>query len=122
MATLLFKLKGVPDDEADEVRTLLNENNIDFYETPPSIWGVSMEAIWLRDDTQLDTAKQLLTTYQQQLAIRVKEEYQALEKEGQAPSLWRKFKEDPMQFIVFTLIIALIIYLSIQPFMSLSAD
>ena len=65
MAHLLFKLKGVPETEADEVRALLTEHQIDFYETPPSIWGVSMEAIWLRDDEQLVTAQQLLHEYQQ---------------------------------------------------------
>jgi len=121
MATLLFKLKGVPDNEANEVRALLNKNNIDFYETPPSIWGVSMEAIWLPDNRQSEEAKQLLSGYQQELKIRVKEEYEELERQGQSPNLWRKFKEDPMQFIVFTLIIALIVYLSIQPFMSLGS-
>jgi len=32
MPILLFSLRGVPDDEADEVRELLTEQNIDFYD------------------------------------------------------------------------------------------
>lgn len=122
MAKLLFKLKGVPDSEADEVRQLLDQHNIEFYETPPSIWQVSMEAIWLRDDEQLEQAKQLLAEYQQQLSTRVKEEYAELEKQGQAPNLWSRFKENPMQFIVFAMIIALVLYLSITPFTSLGSN
>ena len=48
MALLLFRLRNVPDDEADEVRHLLNENSIEFYETSAGNWGISMPAIWLR--------------------------------------------------------------------------
>ena len=33
MRVLLFKLNGVPEDEADEVRALLADHGIDFYET-----------------------------------------------------------------------------------------
>ncbi len=119
MATLIFKLKGVPEEEADAIRQLLEENNIDFYETPPSIWGVSMEAIWIKEDAQVEQAKQLIATYQQQLQQQVREEYEALAREGKQPTLWRKLKEDPLQFIVFMLIIAAILYLSVKPFLSL---
>lgn len=120
MAQLLFKLKGVPESEADEVRALLNEHKIEFYETPPSIWGVSMEAIWLRDEEQLTAARQLLHEYQIALQQRVRQEYEEQHQAGSSPTLWSKIKEDPLQFIVFSVIIALILYLSIKPFMSLS--
>lgn len=120
MAQLLFKLKGVPESEADEVRALLNEHKIEFYETPPSIWGVSMEAIWLRDEEQLTAARQLLHEYQIALQQRVRQEYEEQRQAGSSPTLWSKIKEDPLQFIVFSVIIALILYLSIKPFMSLS--
>jgi len=120
MAKLLFKLKGVPETEADEVRELLNEHKIDFYETPPSMWGVSMEAIWLRDEEQLMNAQQLLHEYQQQLQQRMQQEHEEQQQAGNAPTLWGKIKEDPLQFIVFSVIIALILYLSIKPFMSLA--
>ena len=41
MTTLLLNLRQVPDDEAEEVRALLNEHRIAFYETTPSLWGIS---------------------------------------------------------------------------------
>jgi hypothetical protein len=31
MAKLLFRMRHVPDDEAQEVRALLEQNNIDFF-------------------------------------------------------------------------------------------
>jgi len=47
MTTLLLNLRRVPDDEADEVRALLERHDIPFYETTPSLWGVSAGGIWL---------------------------------------------------------------------------
>ena len=39
MAKILFRLNGVSDDEANDVRELLSNNAIDFYETSPGNWG-----------------------------------------------------------------------------------
>jgi hypothetical protein len=33
MALLLFPLRNVPDDEAEDIRDVLSENSISFYET-----------------------------------------------------------------------------------------
>ena len=52
MPELLFKLRNVPDDEAEEVRQLLNDHEINFYETRAGGWGISMPGIWLPDDRQ----------------------------------------------------------------------
>ena len=49
MAKLLLNLRHVPQDEADEVRELLSTNGIDYYETRPSLWGISAGGIWLHD-------------------------------------------------------------------------
>ena len=64
MAKILFRLNGVPDDETNDVRELLTNNAIDFYETSSGNWGVSMPAIWLSDDDQFEKAKALLDAYQ----------------------------------------------------------
>ena len=42
MATLVFRLKYVPDEEADDIRQLLADHDIDFYETSAGRWQVSM--------------------------------------------------------------------------------
>lgn len=37
MSKILFRLNGVPEDEIEEIRELLIEHAVDFYETPPEI-------------------------------------------------------------------------------------
>ncbi|MDN5848716.1 MAG: DUF6164 family protein, partial [Nitrococcus sp.] len=60
MSIILLNLRGVPEDEAEEIRDLLTEHGVAFYETLPSRWGISMGAIWLRDEHQREEAKQLI--------------------------------------------------------------
>jgi len=50
MSKILFRLNGVSEDEIEDVRELLTEHDIDFYETPPGNWGISMPAIWVKED------------------------------------------------------------------------
>ena len=64
MAKLLFKLRNVPADEADEVRAWLQDHAIDFHETPPGPWGISSAGLWVNDDADLDRAKALMADYQ----------------------------------------------------------
>ena len=45
-----MNLRHVPDDEADEIRTLFEAHGIRYYETPPSRWGISMGGFWTHDD------------------------------------------------------------------------
>ena len=65
MARLLFNLRNVPDDEADEVRALLDAHGLDWYETRPGPWGVSAGGLWLRDAGDWPRARGLLDGYQQ---------------------------------------------------------
>ncbi len=119
MSVLLFKLKNVPDDEAEEVRALLREHEIRFYETPPSRWGVSMEAIWLEDDGQLATARQLLDEYQKVRMLRAQAEYQRQRAAGQAPGLLDRIKAHPLQFFAIIAFVLFILYVSTVPFLEL---
>ncbi len=81
MAKILFRLHGVPDDEADDVRELLANHGIDFYETSAGNWGVSMPAIWLINEDQFEKARALLDTYQNERTHRMRAEYARLERE-----------------------------------------
>jgi hypothetical protein len=64
MSKLLLNLRNVPDDEADEVREWLAREDIAFYETTPSPWGISAGGIWVSDDAQIVRAKALMADYQ----------------------------------------------------------
>lgn len=112
MAKILFRLNGVSDDEADDVRELLTNNDIDFYETSPGNWGVSMPAIWLRDAGQFKQARALLDEYQKERGIRVRAEYELLKKEGKHRTFFDAVKEHPVRFAVHLGLALLVIYLS----------
>ena len=49
MAHLLFRLRHVTDEEAMEVRQLLDEHGFDVYETQAGFFRLGVDAIWLRN-------------------------------------------------------------------------
>jgi hypothetical protein len=82
MAKLLFNLRNVPDDEADEVRQLLTANGVDWYETRPGPWGISTGALWLHDAAAYPEARRLLDGYQQSRREHAREEVRLHGREG----------------------------------------
>lgn len=114
MALLLFNLRGVPEDEADEVRALLIERDIDFYETSAGNWGISMPGLWLRNDADLEKAKDVLNAYQQQRFITSRENYLLLKRTGQQKTLLKAFAEKPLQYCAYLFAMFLVIYVSIK--------
>ena len=119
MPVRLFQLRGVPEDEAEEVRDLLQRNAIVFYETPPGNWGISSPALWLNDDADADRARNLIDDYQAQRALRERARYEALKAEGAEPTVWRALRRDPLKVIGLAAVAALVAYLSIAPFVDL---
>lgn len=118
MAKLLFRLRNVPEDEAAEVRQLLDEGGIETYETDAGNWGISLPAIWLENDAEYERAKVLLDAYQHQRAIRVRAEYEQLRSQGQHPSLLTTLREQPLRVIMYCIAICVILYLSLGSFLS----
>lgn len=114
----LFMLGGVPDDEADEVRMLLGEAGIDYYEVPASFLGVSPASLWLHDSDELGRAKALIDAYQAERAMRARDEYDRLRQEGRHRTFAGALKEHPFRSLLFFAIIALILYLSLSPFLN----
>jgi hypothetical protein len=116
MPILLFRLNGVPDDEADDVRALLAEHQIDWYETDAGRWGFSIAAIWLRDDARVAEARDLIADYQRARETRVRSEYETLRAEGRDETLFERFRSAPVRFVIYLVLIAAIIYLMLLPF------
>lgn len=116
MSALLFSLRHVPDDEAEEIRQLLASNGLEFYETPAGRWGISAPAIWLHDQGQLQKAKSLLDSYQKERFIRRRQEFESLKNQGRHRTIVRAIADDPLRFVVYLAVIAVVLYLSIVPF------
>lgn len=119
MSILLLNLRGVPEDEVQEIRDLLTEHGILFYETPPSRWGISMGAIWLRDERQREEARQLMARYQQERQARARDSHARMKQEGSAETLMGKIRNQPLRVLLYLAIVAAILYFSVRPFFSL---
>ncbi|MDH3587990.1 MAG: DUF6164 family protein [Gammaproteobacteria bacterium] len=117
MTVRLFNLRGVPDDEADEIRHLLQEDGVDFYETPPGNWGISAPAFWLRDTAQTDRAKKLIADYQDNRAATARAARVHLKQEGKDKSILDAFREEPVKFIAYVGTALVILYFSTKPFL-----
>lgn len=116
MTILLFKLQNVPDDEAEEVRELLANNDIYFYETHAGFWRLGVDGLWLPDDSNLERAKELIRVYQAERTAQQKKVYADLVEQGQAPTLWQNFLLSPLRFIVLIIAVFFVLTLTLAPF------
>ena len=118
MAVRLFNLRNVPDDEANEVRALLDAQGIDFYETHAGFWGIASAGIWLHDDRRLEEAKRLIAEYQQERAKRMRAHYEQLRRDGLQPTVWHNIRRHPVQFILLIGMVMFVLYVSLSPFLN----
>ncbi|HEX9661753.1 MAG TPA: DUF6164 family protein [Candidatus Binatia bacterium] len=119
MSALLFSLRNVPYDEAEEIRQLLTSSEVEFYETPAGKWGISSPAIWLQDKNELQRAKSLIETYQKERFARRRQEFQSLKRQGQHKTIVDAIAENPLRFVVYLAVIVVVLYFSIVPFFRL---
>ena len=118
MAKLLFRMRDVPDDEAEEVRELLTQNEIPFFETFAGNWGISMPGLWLVNEQQFDEARALLDEYQEARSTRVKSQYLWQREQGEIRTFWESFRAEPVRFSVYLGLAALVLILSLRFFVS----
>lgn len=114
MAILIFKLRYVPDDEAQDVRELLGENDIDYYETSAGVLGISMPGLWIRNEEQAEKARQLIDAYQQQRQKKAREDFEANPK-----TIFDMFLDNPIRYLSFILAIVLVCFLMVFSFFKL---
>lgn len=116
MASLLFRLNQVPDDEAEDIRTLLEDAGFDVYETSAGFFGLGVAAIWLRDKNDLSRARQLIDDYQQQRADTMRADYQARLDKGEEASFLRQSLQHPIRSLGVFIVVALILAVIMLPF------
>jgi hypothetical protein len=121
MSALLFSLRNVPDDEAEEVRQILLSNEITFYETPAGKWGISSPAIWLHDKNEIPRAKALIETYQKDRFVRHRQEFESLKSKGKSRTFVDAIAENPLRFVFYLVVVVIVLYLSIVPFFKLGS-
>ncbi len=119
MSVLLFKLRNVPEDEANDIRELLSGHKINFYETTAGNWGISLPAIWLHDKAQLQTARSLIDAYQQQRQKSARGAYDQLRQKGEQRTVMDKVRETPLLAAIYLAAVLTILYISIMPFLGI---
>ncbi|MEO7065480.1 MAG: DUF6164 family protein [Rhodanobacter sp.] len=120
MSMLLMNLRNVPDDEAADVRAMLDEQKIAFYETRPSIWGISAGGIWVTEDVAYADARRAMDDYQQQRSIRARAEYAAAKRAGTADTFLSQLRAEPVRVVMSVLGILVMLSLVALPFILLS--
>lgn len=115
MSRLLLNLRNVSDDEADDVRAMLDTHRIAYYETPPSLWGISAGGIFVADNDAIAQAKRLMADYQQQRQARVRAEHAAAVRTGTAQTFWTVLRNEPVRVVLTLLAIAFLLGLLALP-------
>ena len=113
MSTLLLNLRGVPDDEADDVRRFLDSAGIGYYETEPTLWGTA-GGIWI-DDRDVAQAKRLMAEYQHERRARARAERAEAEHNGSAETFVDELRTRPLQVALTGIGIALLLGLMAVP-------
>lgn len=116
MSRLLLNLRGVPDDEAEDVRALLDANRIPYRETKPSPWGISAGGIWVTKGADFAAAKRAFDDYEQQRGARVRAEYAAARRAGTAETFGSVVRDDPLRVLMILLGILIVLGLATVPF------
>jgi len=115
MTTLVFRLRNVPDKEGEDVRVLLDEAGIDWYETTAGTWGIALPGIWVGNPAQAGQARLLIDAYQRELEARACDP-------ATRPSFLERLGERPVAVISVLAFCAFVLYVSIHPFVQLVSD
>lgn len=115
MAKLLLNLRNVPDDEADDVRALLDAGGIAHYETPPSVFGISAGGLYVSHDADIAEARRLMDGYQAQRRERARAEHAAAVRDGTAETIWTVMRDQPLRVAATVAAILLLLGLVALP-------
>ena len=117
MGTKLMGLRNVPADELDDIHALLGANDIRYYETSAGMFGISMPALWLTDDSQLALARQLLDDYAARRSQQAQERWQQELRTGTQRTMLDMLREHPLRFITYLVLIGALVLVSTVPFL-----
>lgn len=115
MSKLLLNLRHVPADEADDVRAFLEAHRIAYYETRPSLWGISAGGIWIPRREDVAEARRLMAEYQAARAERVRAEYAAAMHAGTAETFADVLRTQPLRVAMTIVAIACLLALVALP-------
>ena len=119
MSSIVFKLRYVPEDEANEVRSLLESHHIEFYETNAGNWGIGMPGLWVQDEN-VSRARELIDKYQATRSLEMREEHKRSVARGDNLRWYSRFIEHPLATTGIVLFCLFIVYALLSPFLRLA--
>lgn len=115
MAKLVFRLNHVPETEAAQVRELLEEHEIDFYETESGRWGFSVAGIWIKNNDDFVRTRTLIDAFQVEYSKQAREQYEQDKRDGNVPTFWTLLKQNPAMYLLYWVLIGIILFISTVP-------
>lgn len=64
MSRRLISLRGVSPEEAHGLREALDASGVEYYELPPTAFGISAGSIWILHDDEFERASTVFDTFQ----------------------------------------------------------
>jgi hypothetical protein len=116
VAIKLYPLRNVPEDEAEEMRSLLREHDIDFHETTAGFIGIGTAAIWVNKESQFEQAKSLIEQYQLERYASARGLYQQRKARGEQTKFIDLLNKNPMKVILYVLFAIILLLLITKPF------
>lgn len=115
MARRLLDLRGVPEEEAAALREALERANVDYYELPPSAFGISAGSIWIRHDGDFGHARAVFDRFQADWAEHAR-------RAPRPDPLRAQLRRHPWRIIGFTAAALFVLLLMMWPIAELWAD
>lgn len=110
MAKKVYDTNWASSEEVSDILALLQRHAIPHYETPKGIFGLSVGAIWVKDDSDYETARQIIEEYDKARALRVRQQHESAARgTGLVATLLnvrRLIVERPHEALLYVVIIA----------------
>lgn len=112
-----MKLRYVPDDELAEIQDLLEQHELAYYATSAGNWGISLPALWLVEESELERARTVLEDYGKQRQSSSQALYEAMKASGSQRTVMDIVRENPLRFVLYIAIVFVTGYISLMPFL-----
>ena len=118
MAVQLMKLRQVPEDELIDILGLLDEHQVDYYQSSAGAFGISLPALWLRDESRHAEVKALLDEYANSRREAAQIEQQAWAQLNGRRTMGDIFREHPLKFCLRIAVIIVLLVITVKPFIN----
>ena len=119
MSVLIFRLNDAPEDEAQDVRDLLDEHGFEYHETGAGFIGLQVAGLWLLDESQKEAARAVIDAYQRERSARIRAEYEELRAADRGETFAGRVMRHPFLALFYLGAAAAVVYIVLSPFLGL---